>query len=301
MILLFLSVTLCALRVFLSSLPFSPSSFSIPQLSPIPPPPPISPSISLSAKRDFLGIDPIKISIPFQATGTRKLMPLQATQKSDVKPEVLQPKKELLTKLQSEKMDVMSLNTINDHWKYYESCISNFNALNKWLTDDLKDKTDLEIENGKLRMEFERSTIILHELYFENTNPKRLTPSPEFAKRLEDGYGSFQNIENDLVSVGFAEGIGWAVLLYDPSVRKEEETKGSEDNDSSSLIVGFVRGNDLPSIKSYVPLIVIDAWEHSFVRDFGVLGKKEALRTYMKYLDWDVIEKRYNSAMNKKE
>ena len=86
------------------------------------------------------------------------------------------------------------------------------------------------------------------------------------------------------------DGIGWAVLLME----KNKSTESGE----PSLVIGFVRGNDLDSIQDgYIPLVVIDCWEHAYVRDFGVMGRKTALQTYLKYLDWNVVQRRFEDGL----
>ena len=93
-----------------------------------------------------------------------------------------------------------------------------------------------------------------------------------------------------MLSAGTTDGIGWAVLLLEKD--KQEETG------EPSLVIGFVRGNDLESIESsYIPLAVIDVWEHAYVRDFGVMGRRQAVQTYLKYLDWDVVQKRFEDGI----
>ena len=80
------------------------------------------------------------------------------------------------------------------------------------------------------------------------------------------------------------------------------EKKVPSENAEPNLVVGFVRGNDLESISgNYIPLIVLDAWEHAYVRDFGVMGRKQALITYLKYLDWGVVEDRFHNGLKQIE
>lgn len=99
----------------------SPRSFSMGPFDPVPPPPPLSTTNSRVAQRVLLGLDSSALSplsLSSKPLGSR-LSPLQA--KIDKTPKILEPRIELKRKLESDKMDAMSLNQINDHWKYYES------------------------------------------------------------------------------------------------------------------------------------------------------------------------------------
>ena len=114
---------------------FSTHSFSMGPFDPIPPPPPLSSSNMRLAQRVSLGLDADILQQPFSFSSNNarnRLFPLQATEQ---KPSAfLEPKVELKRKLLSEKMDAMTLNQINDHWKYYESlCIPFFEYIHSFV------------------------------------------------------------------------------------------------------------------------------------------------------------------------
>ncbi|KAK2956599.1 putative superoxide dismutase [Blattamonas nauphoetae] len=172
----------------------------------------------------------------------------------------------------------MTLNQINDHFRYYEKAVANYNALTTLLAND--SVPEQEKKQIEFRRTYENNTIRLHELFFENINPKRILPSLEFTDKIASAFGNLSAIEQDLVAVSEAEGVGWAGLFAS----------------NDSVVVAFIRGSDFGSVSDagYKPLIIIDCWEHAYVKDFGMQGKKEYVSTLTKYIDWGVVEKRFN-------
>lgn len=105
------------------SFALSPHSFSLGPFDPLPPPPPLSNANSRLVQRNLLGLDS-SLELPSILAGkhgTKRLSPLQAAITDNT--DKLTPKFELKKKLESDKMEAMTLNQINDHWKYYESLV----------------------------------------------------------------------------------------------------------------------------------------------------------------------------------
>jgi Fe-Mn family superoxide dismutase len=99
--------------------------------------------------------------------------------------------------------------------------------------------------------------------------------------RLQRDFGTFDDWQSDFMACAMSCGQGWAVCVYNLFLRKYVNTTIS--NHSQDVMVGLY------------PIIVVDCWEHSFLRDY--LGdKKSYLVAMMRELNWEVIEERFKKA-----
>ena len=70
-------------------------------------------------------------------------------------------------------------------------------------------------------------------------------------------------------------GIGWICTLMDC--------------DTGHIVLGFLNGNDIGAIGNLHPLLVVDCWEHAFVKDFGASGRREYITKYTTEIDWKMV------------
>lgn len=62
--------------------------------------------------------------------------------------------------------------------------------------------------------------------------------------------------------------------------------------ETGKIVVGFLNGNDIGAIGNLHPLLVVDCWEHSYVRDFGINGRREYVTKYATEIDWRMVWER---------
>ncbi|KAH7824556.1 Iron/manganese superoxide dismutase [Monocercomonoides exilis] len=247
----------------------------------------LKPSSSISAEMKkacisaFYEKDPALDNAKYQGH-SRLLKPMQA--KTEVTP--YKPQQFILKNLQSGPISAMSLTTINDHFKLYEASVASFNALRRFLSESHEpalSEQQLQDVNGRLAYEY--AVIVLHELFFMNTNPNATEPSDKLKSFVEEHYGkSIQALQSDIIELGQNDGgIGWITLLLN--------------YDTEELLLGFLNGNDISAIATLHPLLVIDMWEHGFIRDFGITGRKEYLTNYVRHIDWKMVQKRLDGGL----
>jgi len=53
-------------------------------------------------------------------------------------------------------------------------------------------------------------------------------------------------------------------------------------------------GNEPPNALQAMPLLGLNVWQHMWVPDYGILGKRHYLAAWWERIDWDVVEQRYN-------
>lgn len=177
---------------------------------------------------------------------------------------------------------------------YYNSDMFNYhyNVLYKRYTDnlnkiinefDIDRKTDdfSNIQSLSKRLSFNSNAYILHSLFFENLTsmPNKTLLSIELVSHIKKDFGSYDAFINELnASLLNIEGPGWVVFGYDKFLNK-------------LLIIQIEKHQELILI-DFIPLLVIDLWEHSYYPQYNT-NKKEYIRNLFYILDFDIVNKRY--------
>lgn len=178
---------------------------------------------------------------------------------------------------------------------YYSSDMFNYhyNVLYKGYTDNLNKITNEfdigrradnfnNIQSLSKRLSFNSNAYILHSLFFENLTPmpNKTLLSTELVSHIKKDFGSYDAFINELnASLLNIEGPGWVVFGYDKFLDK-------------LLIIQIEKHQELTLI-DFIPLLVIDMWEHSYYLQYNT-NKKEYIRNLFYILDFDVVTKRYN-------
>jgi Fe-Mn family superoxide dismutase len=178
--------------------------------------------------------------------------------------------------------DHLSEETKKEHESLYRSEVDTLARISAEL--DTADK--LEVNNNHSTY---RSTkkdeitnlngVYLHELYFANC----FDPNSELYldalayMRLSADWGTFDAWMADFMACGMAARSGWVICGYSLFLKKMVNVY--VDNHDQNVLVGII------------PALVVDMWEHAYVRDYGN-DKKSYLTAMMREISWDVVEDR---------
>lgn len=190
---------------------------------------------------------------------------------------------EVQTKLRPAHLAGISEEQIDQHWKLYEGYVSNVNSLRAELAALRKEgegNTPIYADRRR-RFGFEYNGMVLHEYYFGNLHSGVSEPPETSGLRqvLAEQFGSFDGFKEDFAAAGMSRSIGWAILYYDPA-------SGALDND-------FVQLHEEGNVAGFAPLLVMDAWEHAYMVDYGALGRGDYIDAFLRNIDWRVVEDRY--------
>jgi Fe-Mn family superoxide dismutase len=176
--------------------------------------------------------------------------------------------------------------TLEMHFKLYDGYVKQTNLLTDQLEDILKDgKIDPDetpaYSELTRRMGFEYNGMVLHEYYFGNlkagADPEPARTSP-FRRLCEEDFGSFEMWKTDFVGVGKMRGVGWAVCYQDPrSLRVSNH---------------WVTLHEVGNVSGFVPLIVLDVWEHAFLLDYAPSERGKYIDAFFSNVDWAAVESR---------
>ncbi|MBI4347370.1 MAG: superoxide dismutase [Elusimicrobia bacterium] len=186
-----------------------------------------------------------------------------------------QPRAELRPK----GLDGISEEQIKQHWKLYEAYVDNVNELNRSIATLIEDgKFGPEYSELKRRLGFEYNGMILHEHYFSILRKGSKAPGPggELGRAFEESFGGFESWKKEFTAIGKMRGIGWAILYFDPL----------HDVFSNHWITLHEEGHPA----GFVPILVMDVWEHAYMVDWGTDGKPDYIETFFRNVHWAKVE-----------
>lgn len=186
-------------------------------------------------------------------------------------------------------LDGISDAQIAEHLKLYAGYVKNVNTLNAELTERLASGkasgTSPEFAELTRRLGFEYNGMILHEYYFSNLRAAA-EPAPAagsgLARALDDAFGAVDTWKADFRAMGEMRGIGWVILFEDPAT-------GRLTNHWVTL-----HQDGVPA--GFKPLLVMDVWEHAFMRDYKATEKAPYIQAFFRNVDWPMVERRLNEA-----
>lgn len=179
----------------------------------------------------------------------------------------------------------ISNETLAMHFKLYEGYVTNTNVLNEKIAEMMKDGSldatkMAAFSELKRRYGFEYNGMVLHEYYFDNMQ-KQGTGDPDksssFAAAAEAGFGSYETWKNDFVSVGKMRGVGWAITYAD-----------GDGNLSNHWVSLHEEGN----VAGYKPILVMDVWEHAFIKDYAPADRPKYIEAFFANINWDTVNSR---------
>lgn len=180
----------------------------------------------------------------------------------------------------------LSEKMMDQHWMLYKGYVTNVNLLNKTIWDCLDSGDDLNeprMAEVQRRLGFEYNGMVLHEYYFEALKKGASAPdsSSDLYKKISNDFGGFERWKKQFIEIGKMRGIGWVIT--------------SLDSNSNRLINLWVSDHEIGHIAGFVPLIVMDVWEHAYVGDFGPNsdGRLKYIEAFFQNLNWDVILERH--------
>ena len=126
--------------------------------------------------------------------------------------------------------------------------------------------------------------MVLHEYYIGNHKAKEAEPSGSspLKKANTGSFGTFDGFKDDFVQAGSTRSVGWAILYLDPA--------------TGILNNHFIELHEDGSVAAFMPLLVMDVWEHAYMVDYGASGRTSYIHSFFANVNWPVVEKRFADA-----
>ena len=186
-------------------------------------------------------------------------------------------------------LDGISDTQVEEHLGLYAGYVKQVNALHEGLAkmrgEGKASGKNPEFAELTRRLGFEYDGMILHEYYFSNLR-KAADPQPPsgsgIAAALTEHFGSVELWRTDFQAIGDMRGIGWVILVEDPVT----------DRLTNHWVTMHQEG--IPA--GFKPLLVMDVWEHAFMRDYKVTEKAKYVEAFFRNVDWAMVERRLTEA-----
>lgn len=194
-------------------------------------------------------------------------------------------KYEVRQALRPKPLPAMSAEQIAQHWSLYEGYVKSVNLLNEKLAA-LCDKKSFgpEFAELKRRLGFEYGGMILHEHYFSVLKAGQKLPGDdaELIKMMKKSFGGHDNWRREFSAIGKMRGVGWAILYFDPSAR--------------ALTNHWIGLHEDGHPAGFIPILVMDVWEHAYMVDAGVDGRPAYVEAFLSCVDWPKVERNLENA-----
>ena len=177
----------------------------------------------------------------------------------------------------------LSLKQLEIHLKLYAGYVKNTNAILTKVAEYKKDSETHAIALAELmrRFGFEFNGMRLHELYFESLGGNGETMPGALVDAITTRWGSVDAWKAEFQAMGVMRGIGWVLLVHDPK--------------TNTLHNVWVSDHELGHLGGLPIIIAMDVWEHAFMIDYLPAERKTYVETFMKNLNWNIIEKRFKA------
>jgi len=182
-------------------------------------------------------------------------------------------------------LDGISDAQIREHLALYAGYVKQVNVLNEELAAmtgrGQASAKDREFGDLTRHLGFEYNGMILHECYFSNLRPAA-DPKPSsgsgLAAALVESFGSVEQWQADFRAIGEIRGVGWVILFQDPAT----------DRLTNHWIT--LHQDGVPA--GFKPLLVMDVWEHAWMRDYKATEKAQYIEAFFRNVDWQAVERR---------
>jgi len=178
---------------------------------------------------------------------------------------------------------------IAEHRELYAGYVKQVNALNEALAEHRSRSkpsgTDPEFAELTRRLGFEYNGMVLHEYYFSNlrrAGDPRPAPHSALVQAVEKFWGGLDQWRTEFQAIGGMRGVGWVVLAEDPVT----------DRLTNHWIT--LHQDGFPA--SFKPLLVMDVWEHAFMRDYKATERAKYVEAFFRNVDWQAVERRLSEA-----
>jgi Fe-Mn family superoxide dismutase len=184
-----------------------------------------------------------------------------------------------------QKLDGISDAQIEEHLNLYAGYVKQVNALNQELAQMLArgqaSGKSPEFAELTRHLGFEYNGMILHEYYFGNLRAAAEPKPPAgsgLTAALVASFGSADRWRADFRAIGQMRGVGWVILFQDPMT----------DRLTNHWIT--LHQDGVPA--GFKPLLVMDVWEHAYMRDYKATERDQYIEAFFRNIDWAVVESR---------
>lgn len=186
----------------------------------------------------------------------------------------------------------LSSKTIDIHYnKHYLNYLLKLNDVLNYLNFDYKyNISELVSHIDEFPLEY-RDTILYnaggvlnHELFFKNLSKNNNLEKNELYLKIEEDFGSFDKFVSEFKNkANLLVGSGYTFLVL---------------NSDNKLLIINVSNQDTPYSYSYLPILNIDLWEHSYYLDY-YNNRSKYIDDFFSMIDLSLANEEYKKVIKK--
>ncbi len=176
----------------------------------------------------------------------------------------------------------LSKDLLAEHLTLYKGYVGRTNSLLKdLLAAEKEGKKPAMVQELHRRLGFEFSGMRLHEWYFEGLSATAAKPTENHPlhQAIAATWGSFDLWWTAFKATCTMPGIGWAALVKDPTTGR--------------LMNAWFQDHENAIPVGAQALLVVDVWEHAYVKDYGATGRGKYVDAIKPLIHWGAVEHRF--------
>ena len=187
---------------------------------------------------------------------------------------------------------VLSGETLHFHHdKHYKTYVDNLNSalsdypeLQKLSLEELLKNLDSLPAQVQTPIRNNGGGVYNHELYFDSMkNPVGQEPEGMLAEAIDRDFGSYKQWKEQMKQAAVGRfGSGWAWLVTD---------------ENGVLSILQTANQDVPDLKKYTPLFLVDVWEHAYYLQYQN-RRADYVEGWFDLINWRKAGKRYEDAVS---
>ncbi len=173
------------------------------------------------------------------------------------------------------------------HSKHHNAYVVGANAALEKIERHFKGEIQIDVRAVLRDFSFNYGGHIMHTIFWPNMAPPGKgggAPGGLTADYINKFFGSFEGFKSLFSQAAkTVEGVGWAVLTYDPL--------------TGELRVLQLEKHNLLMTAGMAPLLVLDVWEHAYYLQYKN-DRASYVDNWWNVVNWDDVEARLNKAVN---
>lgn len=171
------------------------------------------------------------------------------------------------------------------HTKHHQAYVNGANAALEKIEKASRGELEIDVRAVLRDLSFNLDGHKLHSIFWPNMAPPGKgggKPGGAIADRIEkefNGFDRFKKLFSDAAKT--VEGVGWALLLYDP--------------DTDRLVLTQIEKQNLMHLAQLPILLSLDVWEHAYYLQYKN-DRASYVDAWWQVVNWDDVEKRFSKA-----
>lgn len=171
------------------------------------------------------------------------------------------------------------------HTKHHQAYVNGANAALEKIERSVRGELEIDVRAVLRDLSFNLDGHKLHSIFWPNMAPLGKgggKPGGGVADRLEKEFGGFDRFKKLFSDAAkTVEGVGWALLLYDP--------------ESDRLVLTQIEKQNLMHLAQLPILLSLDVWEHAYYLQYKN-DRASYVDAWWQVVNWDDVEKRFSKA-----